>query len=196
MADSESRSGPAEPLLVADHLALDLLNTEAQTGGQSIDFWRTGDDVLRWLQRCGIDAGEPDAVDKQALLDAARDLRAAARELITLRKRGEQGDPARLNGYLALRQSVPVLAWTADGVRLVRRGLSQSPLQSLGKLAEAVAELLADGQFDLVRQCEHPECVMWFYDRTKSHRRRWCSMSLCGNRHKAAEFRKRQQAGG
>jgi predicted RNA-binding Zn ribbon-like protein len=32
-----------------------------------------------------------------------------------------------------------------------------------------------------------------FYDRTKSHKRRWCSMALCGNRHKVAEFRKRRQ---
>ncbi|WP_151635982.1 CGNR zinc finger domain-containing protein [Noviherbaspirillum aerium] len=193
MADSELQSGPAEPMLLADHLALDLLNTEAGTGGQRIDFWRNGEDVSRWLQRCGIDGGTPEAVDQEALLAAAKDLRATARELIELRKRGEQGDPQRLNSYLALQQSVPVLEWTKDSVRLVRRGLLQSPLHSLGKVAEAVAELLATGEFELVRQCEHPDCVMWFYDRTKSHRRRWCSMALCGNRHKAAEFRKRQQ---
>ncbi|HEX8403835.1 MAG TPA: CGNR zinc finger domain-containing protein, partial [Duganella sp.] len=42
-------------------------------------------------------------------------------------------------------------------------------------------------------QCEHPECILWFYDRTKSHKRRWCSMALCGNRYKAAQFRKRSQ---
>jgi len=33
---------------------------------------------------------------------------------------------------------------------------------------------------------------MWFYDRTKSHRRRWCSMALCGNRAKARAHRERQ----
>lgn len=196
MSDSESPSSPAEPLLLADHLALDLLNTEAGTEGQHIDFWRNGDDVSRWLQRCGIEAGHLVSADKEALFAAAKDLRATARELIALRKRGEQGNPERLNGYLALQQSVPVLEWTKDSVRMVRRGLSDSPLQSLGTVAEAVAALLADGQFELVRQCEHPDCVMWFYDRTKSHRRRWCSMALCGNRHKAAEFRRRQQGNG
>ena len=35
---------------------------------------------------------------------------------------------------------------------------------------------------------------LMFYDRTKSHKRRWCSMALCGNRHKVAEFRKRRQS--
>lgn len=46
--------------------------------------------------------------------------------------------------------------------------------------------------FALVRQCEHSDCVLWFHDTTKSHRRRWCAMALCGNRHKVSEFRKRR----
>ena len=65
--------------------------------------------------------------------------------------------------------------------------------QSLGRLAYAAAELLAQGDFNLVRKCESADCSMMFYDRTKSHKRRWCSMALCGNRHKVAEFRKRRQ---
>nr|WP_254214234.1 CGNR zinc finger domain-containing protein [Burkholderia multivorans] len=33
--------------------------------------------------------------------------------------------------------------------------------------------------------------MLWFLDRTKSHRRRWCSKALCGNRQKVAAFRRR-----
>jgi predicted RNA-binding Zn ribbon-like protein len=32
---------------------------------------------------------------------------------------------------------------------------------------------------------------MWFYDRTKGHRRRWCTSTGCGNRAKVAAFRAR-----
>ncbi|MNH42693.1 CGNR zinc finger [compost metagenome] len=71
--------------------------------------------------------------------------------------------------------------------------VAETAEQYLAPLAESAAELMAEGDFDLVRVCEHPDCVLWFYDRTKSHRRRWCSMALCGNRHKVAEFRKRKQ---
>jgi predicted RNA-binding Zn ribbon-like protein len=42
-----------------------------------------------------------------------------------------------------------------------------------------------------VRRCEGVDCVLWFYDRTKAHRRRWCSMEGCGNRAKVARFRSR-----
>lgn len=184
-----------EPPLVGDHLALDLLNTEAGAGELYRDFWASGDDVLAWLARTGIvtDA-RIDQAGKDLLLTEARALRAAVRELVELRKQGRRADPVRLNRYLALLQSTPVLAWGEDGPRLERRPTSGSPLLALGMVAESVAGLLADGQFELVRQCEHPDCVLWFYDRTKSHRRRWCSMAVCGNRHKAAEFRKRSRA--
>jgi predicted RNA-binding Zn ribbon-like protein len=61
----------------------------------------------------------------------------------------------------------------------------------LGQVAEAVAQLLVEGDATLVKQCEHLDCILWFYDRTKAHKRRWCSMATCGNRYKAAQFRKR-----
>lgn len=60
-------------------------------------------------------------------------------------------------------------------------------------LAETIAHLLAEGDLQFMRVCEHPECTPRFYDRTKSHKRRWCSIAVHGNRHKVAEYRKCQQ---
>ena len=37
----------------------------------------------------------------------------------------------------------------------------------LAPVAEAVADLMANADFDLVRHCEGEACVLWFYDRTK-----------------------------
>ena len=192
MAGSSNIELEAAPL-IADHLALDMLNTEAGTGDARQDFWHTSDAVLDWLEHCGIDAGAVAGPVADILLRDARALRAAARDLITRRVQGERGDPARLNQYLAAMASTPVLVWDEAQPQLVRQGAAPSPARALGALAEAVATLLADGDFALVRQCEHPDCVLWFYDRTKSHRRRWCSMALCGNRHKAAQFRARNR---
>lgn len=194
MNDTSLRAAPVptEPLLVGDHLALDLLNTEAVAGAALHDFWQTDEDVARWLGRCGIAPGDAASEPGKApLLERARALRALARELVGIRKLGGHGDPAPLNGYLSALRSAPVLHWDAAGPRLARETAPPSPSTALGMVAESVASLLAEGNFELVRQCEHPDCVLWFYDRTKSHRRRWCSMAVCGNRHKAAEYRRR-----
>jgi predicted RNA-binding Zn ribbon-like protein len=73
-----------------------------------------------------------------------------------------------------------------------------APSQLLAPVAEAAADLLCYGNPAYVKKCENPACVLYFYDGTKNHSRRWCSMKACGNRTKVAAFyqRQRQQAKG
>lgn len=41
--------------------------------------------------------------------------------------------------------------------------------------------------------CGATNCILIYYDTTKSRTRRWCSMATCGNRAKAALFYKRSR---
>jgi predicted RNA-binding Zn ribbon-like protein len=181
--------------MVGDHLALDLLNTEAIDAGEMVDYWRSGEDVLDWLARYGVTPAAGSKVVRTVLLAQAKTLRTLARKLIVQQKEGRDGAFATLNAYLHAFLSAPHLARDIDGkLALTRVPAADSVATMLGQLAEAVAQLLVDGDFALVKQCEHPDCVLWFYDRTKAHKRRWCSMALCGNRYKAAQFRKKSAA--
>ncbi|ACO80825.1 hypothetical protein AvCA_47200 [Azotobacter vinelandii CA] len=186
---------PAEPYVLADHPVLDMLNTVARVDGVPHDFWQSDADVLRWLERLGMAAaGEAPSLPAGALLATARALREVVRDLVERRKNGEPGDPTELNRFLAQAASYRQVRWDGDaGPRLETVGERKSAAQFLAPLAERAAELLCEGDFSLIRVCEHPQCILWFYDRTKAHRRRWCSMALCGNRAKVAEFRKRKQ---
>jgi predicted RNA-binding Zn ribbon-like protein len=195
-AEKHPASGPSEAPMLGDHLAMDLLNTEAMVDGQTVDYWRSGEDVLGWMARHGIVPADGDGpLDLEALLARGRTLRTLVRQLIEQRKQGSVGDTApiaALDAYLRAYVSAPHLARDSEGgLTLTRQARAEPVASMLGLLAEATAQLLVDGDFDLVKQCQHPECVLWFYDRTKAHKRRWCSMALCGNRHKAAQFRKK-----
>lgn len=192
-AKARRNGGTIEAPMVGGHLALDLLNTEARSQGRIVDYWNTDEDVLRWLERQGV---VPRSASKGSvpagLLARARKLRTQVRELITKRKEGKVGDIRSLNEYLHAYVSAPHLESGKDGkLTLSRIARGDATASLLGPVAEAVAQLLAEGDFALVKQCEHPDCVLWFYDRTKSHKRRWCSMAQCGNRSKAARFRRR-----
>lgn len=188
---SPSPLSASEPFVLADHPALDLLNTIAKVNGEDFDFWQSDADVDRWLRRVEMraeDAAEP----PRKLLAAGIKLRELIRGLVERRKAGKKIDPAELNDFLRQCASYPQLVMDGeDGPHLERVHGGETAAQCLAPVAEAAASLLAEGDFELVRECEHPECSLWFYDRTKSHRRRWCSMAVCGNRHKVAEFRKR-----
>lgn len=186
-------SAPPGAPMVGDHLAMDLLNTEARVEGTAVDYWLSGEDVLTWLARHGIEpAPKAGAPDRSELLAQARSLRTLARRLITQRKEEKPADAGGLNTYLHAFLSAPHLSQDRDGKLTLTRVVRAEPISTLlGPVAEAVAQLLAEGDFALVKQCAHPDCVLWFYDRTKAHKRRWCSMALCGNRYKAAQFRRR-----
>ena len=50
-----------------------------------------------------------------------------------------------------------------------------------------------DGSFDHLKLCASQTCRAVFYDRSKNHSGRWCSMSTCGNRNKVKAWRERQR---
>ena len=66
----------------------------------------------------------------------------------------------------------------------------------LAALARSAAELLVEGPRAPIRRCAKPSCRLLFYDDSRTHRRRWCSMALCGNRHKVAAFLRRHSTRG
>lgn len=178
------------------HVALDLLNTVAIVNGQRADSLQTEADVTNWLLEHAVVA------DRKALVIATphivetiRTLREAIRDLVSARKKGAALKIEPLNAFLQHGASYLQLTRSESGQYKVERVRHiESVEQLLAPIAEAAAELLALQDFTVVRKCESPDCVLWFYDRTKGGKRRWCSMAICGNRHKVASFRKRQNA--
>jgi predicted RNA-binding Zn ribbon-like protein len=62
----------------------------------------------------------------------------------------------------------------------------------LAAIARSAAELIVEGQAAPVKRCANPECRLFFYDDSRTRQRRWCSMAVCGNRHKVAAFLRRK----
>jgi predicted RNA-binding Zn ribbon-like protein len=58
----------------------------------------------------------------------------------------------------------------------------------LAAVARSGAEIIAEGARARLRICANPHCGLFFYDNSRTRRRRWCSMAVCGNRSKVAAF--------
>jgi predicted RNA-binding Zn ribbon-like protein len=180
-------------LEIGGHLALAFINTVSLQRGETIDLFQDDDEVRNWLRRVGLPTSRAKNLPSGALLSAARSLRELLRENIVRRKRGRTLNLAELNGFLT--QACSHLEITRDeerGYRLRRVWFPDNPEQLLAPLADAGAQLLVEGDFSLVKRCESHECVFWFLDSTKAHKRRWCSMATCGNRAKVSKYRARQ----
>jgi predicted RNA-binding Zn ribbon-like protein len=62
----------------------------------------------------------------------------------------------------------------------------------LAAIARSAAEILVQGASARLCRCANPGCGLFFCDNSRTHRRRWCSMAVCGNRHKVANFARRR----
>ena len=182
----------------SDHdSVLAFLNTSRSGVGCRVDELDTDEDVVLWLQKAGY-LKESGILSYQAgeLSDKARLLRELVRKLVTQRKTGTAVEVAQLNEVLAQGSYRTELRFDALGqIHIHRRYATGSPEQLVTPVAVAAADLLARADFRLIRKCEGDDCPLWFYDRTKAHRRRWCNMAVCGNREKVARFRDRLNAG-
>lgn len=181
-------------LFLGGHVALDFLNTVMRVNGALVDFFEHDDDVVSWLGQAGFPIAKIGAdTPPLSFLRAARTLRESLRSLIEKRKAGKQGDLSVLNAFLAEALSYPKLVFgKSRSLKIERVRRLDTPEQILSPVAEAAADLLTTVDLDVVKRCEDGTCILWFYDQTKSHHRRWCSMAICGNRHKVATYRKRR----
>jgi predicted RNA-binding Zn ribbon-like protein len=190
---------------LADHLSLDFVGTEFRRSGEYQDRLETFDDLRDWLKQAGL-LGAPEAVAlakrcsakaSDRVLGAAKELRKSIRtaaEAIMDGKLVPPGPIRAINGLLIKRDGHFQIE--RRSAQLERRFVSEmvDPLALLAPLAESAADLLCDGNPALVRKCADESCDLLFYDSTKNHRRRWCSMNACGNRAKVAAHRARQRA--
>jgi predicted RNA-binding Zn ribbon-like protein len=188
-------------IFLADHPALDFVNTLASPAGVLTEWAGTGDALVGWLREASLVSSADERVIRSAFsagdidqaAKEARALRQWFRELITnerLATPALQSAARRLNGFLKEDERLTLLdAGDAPGWRTQR--LWRSPKSVLGPIAEQMGKLLTGEDMSLVRQCGGEDCTILFLDRTKSHKRRWCSMAACGNRAKVAAWRAR-----
>jgi len=190
------------PIAVGGHPALDFLNTIASPHGEPIEFLPDGHALLSWLALMGgVHVGTIPRRFSETDLDATARQAVALREWLRpiVRRSAAAGrlkvstaELEHLNALLARGSHFLETARCGPGcvVRSVRRRWTSAG-QMLVPIAEAIADLLSTADFALVRCCGSPSCTLWFLDRTKGHRRQWCSMQLCGNRAKVTSHRRR-----
>jgi predicted RNA-binding Zn ribbon-like protein len=61
----------------------------------------------------------------------------------------------------------------------------------LWPVARSAAELLTDDSLARVRECDAGNCAWLFLDTSRNRSRRWCDMTVCGNREKAQRHYRR-----
>jgi len=211
MATNDTRP-PA--MFLAGDPSLDFLNSIGTPVDKVVEWLADGQDLMSWLEQAGLVPpeaaatiranclpGELDAVAAQArvlrewfrsfvLAHRSHSLtRHSLHELEPLNRILERDDAygaivARSVDAAAAGSAASALEW-----RTLRRW--RTPDSLLLPIAHAIANFLTSEDLSRVKSCEKSPCTLFFLDRTRGLARRWCSMTVCGNRAKQALFRAR-----
>jgi predicted RNA-binding Zn ribbon-like protein len=164
-------------------------------GGARVELLPDYDAVVAWADLAGV-AGQGDPVDvteREAALTLrfVRRLRAALRATLdpTI---AEPGAIDALNRVLGETPGV-LRAERSSG----RIGVSLAAPTAAAQLRLDVAAATMDifrHDRRRIRRCAGAACVLLFLDVSKSGRRRWCDMAVCGNRAKVAAHHARTRA--
>ncbi|HEU4437710.1 MAG TPA: CGNR zinc finger domain-containing protein [Methylomirabilota bacterium] len=188
---------------VGSDLGIDFANLRGVDGDPAgglgswrdlLDFLELHEAVSRSEGRALRAMAERDARGCEAALDQARSLRQTVRDVVSTlsRRRALQAQwIAAVNQALAWGAGWPRLERGADGWQPGFVPACEEPVRALAPIARAVADLIARGRGEAIRRCANPRCSLYFRDRSRGRRRRWCSMAVCGNRMKVAAHARR-----
>jgi len=192
-------------LFLGNHGCLDFINTSIVCAGEPVDLLAGFPNLMAWVKQAKLLAAE----DAQKLerrgteestgariLEEARAFRKTLREMVERIAAGRPVPQAAvevINEHLRYRIGYSQVTGKGRHFEKAFRDASQDANRLLTVLAGQAADLLTTSDLALIKKCQNPACVLYFYDTTKNHARHWCSMSLCGNRSKVAAHYRRQQ---
>ncbi len=173
----------------AGSISLNFAATVRHRGSRPRDLLPAPAQLAQWLHDARLleDSPMPTEAEHRAALELRESIHAAVRAVV-LQEKVRARDITRMNEIAALPVAAPKLAggslsWHAE----------RPVLSALASIARDAVTLLGTVDRKRMKICRHKDCRMLFLDSSPRNSRRWCAMSICGNREKVAAHRRRRQ---
>lgn len=187
--------------LLAGRLALNFVNTAPRSTEL---LW---EELIAFLEASRIVSSErsarllllpqSDSLSADTLLEKSHRLRESLHGVFTAMVRKERiarewVEP--VNAILRITEGHDELLQQDQSWRIEYIARDDSLDWLLAAIARSAAEIVVEGAKAPLRLCANPRCGLFFYDASRTHRRRWCSMASCGNRSKVAAFARKHSS--
>jgi predicted RNA-binding Zn ribbon-like protein len=165
----------------------ELVNTrDVEAGTDAID---TPAGLRSWLVERSL--APPDLRPADDDIPRMAEFREALRALLHANN-GSAVDPEELRSLNRAGRGGLRVRFGEDGGAALEPQLEEPISAAIGQIVAIVFTAIADGTFDRLKACPGRDCGWAFYDRSKNHSARWCSMAVCGSREKVRAHRARQ----
>jgi predicted RNA-binding Zn ribbon-like protein len=196
--------------LSGGELCLDFVNTLEHRGDAALrqEHLNTYADLLSWCRQTNALArpelaqlagrGSRSLRQAREVLRRALRLREALYRIFSAVAAGRR--PA--NDDLELLNSAARSAWASRALTRKHGAFrwEQHPAGAhleapLWPISRSAVDLLTSDRCASIRECAADECAWLFLDHSRNQSRRWCDMTVCGNRAKARSFYRRGRKG-
>lgn len=191
-------TGKSKFFWLGNSLAIDFVNTDIVVDGERVDLLPRPESIFDWLHEAGFMSAKSATLSggaRSRALRMALSYRSLLRAGLAARVDGKVLPPQlvpRTNAYLTRRESATRLVEDGTSFRLATDVRFATEESLMVPVAQSLAKLLVEGELVRLRKCKNPECVLYFYDTSKSGTRTWCSLDMCGNKLRMAASRGRR----
>ncbi len=173
---------------LAGRMVLDFVATVSDRGRTNVERLQSPADFTEWVALARL-------VDQRVTLTDAelievRRVREALYGLIRAVTEGREV-PTRDRWLVNAAAAMNPPSVSLTSAQQVRRDGDLDAVLAL--LARDAVDLVDSPDRQLVRWCDDSSCTRPFLDRSRGRRRRWCGMAGCGDRAKAAAYRRRHR---
>lgn len=186
-------------VFVGEALALDFINTVKVVRGEITDTLQSADDLARWWLLAHEHHPQIETVSGAAVpfgdqvLNTAKRVRKHLHDLFLQVIEGRQpeaDDLAALNWSLATGH--PTLNWDDDR-RVEYASSGEQSAELLLPVGLSALRLLSQADLSRLHKCQSNQCILLFYDTTKSGTRHWCSTACMDRDRSRRRYRESKQ---
>jgi predicted RNA-binding Zn ribbon-like protein len=175
----------------AGTLALNFVATVRHRGAQPRDLLLTTEAAAKWfrLAGCSIPVVQLSAQDLKEVLFLREAIYRTVLAVV-LREELNADDLDRINLAASYSLATPRI----DDKTCDVQWESPHPARAcLAEIARDAVMIIGHNGRQRLKMCDNQSCRMLFVDQSPAKRRRWCAMSLCGNREKIRTHRRRKR---
>lgn len=186
-------------------LCLDLANTWGDRSDAGKDSLAGYEELLNWAHGAGVvserELGELEKLAHReesrrfGVFRAAIEFRDVVYRLCSATAAGEKPSPRDVAALNAALQTIPRQQLCCSGECCEWEWPAGKPdlRQVLWPVIQSAADLVTSAEATRIRECGAPDCSWLFLDHSRGGRRKWCDMSVCGNRAKARRYYERHR---
>ncbi|WP_439648435.1 CGNR zinc finger domain-containing protein [Bacillus cabrialesii] len=177
--------------LITHNLSVDLVNTEIVSYDKRHELIPSEKDLMTWFEIMGETAPFLSSLTLQEVrgqLQRIHQFRAELRKHFECIAEGSEPSPAFIS-FLQNQITAAPFSYQIIDDKLARIPNGKPDDSILSLIAYDALWLIHTKEIQQLKRCANEKCILLFLDKTG--RRKWCSMKICGNRHKVSRHQKK-----